>query len=281
MTLYEYPSTLSSALTILSEHPDALLLGGGTMIMPKLATGELRPEVILDVSRIPELTRVVLGAEGDWTLGAAVTYQTVLSTPGLPLLLRTAATGVTGGPQILAQGTIGGSASYANPASDMPSILVALNAKLIVDGVHGRQEIAAGEFFESAFVTAITQRPMMLCQIRIPADRINLPSSYVKLKVAESSWPVVTAATTIINPAAPEWSRQCRVTVGGSSETPFSIVFSTNVNLSTLREFFEQSALSWIDDTLASAAYRKRVTPVVVERSIRKALERMESVEQI
>ncbi|MGW4094108.1 FAD binding domain-containing protein [Nocardia sp. NPDC004750] len=280
MNLYAYPTTLSDALAVLSDNPDAVIVGGGTMVIPKLSTGELRPDALLDVSRIPELTQVRTDTTGHWILGAAVTYQQIVAATELPFLLRTAAAGVTGGPQILAQGTIGGSASYANPSSDMPSVLVALDATMVVDGVHGRRHLPADTFFEDAFTTAITHEPMILCEIRIPATRATAPSGYCKLRIAESSWPIVTAASTVLNPFATKYARECRVTVGGASGKPFSFTIFHEPSLPLLRHIIDDAAPTWNDDALATAAYRRRVTPVIVRRSIRQSLERMEDLAQ-
>jgi CO/xanthine dehydrogenase FAD-binding subunit len=87
--------------------PSTAILGGGTVVMPRLSTGAERPGRLLDLAAAPGLAEVAT-ASGTSTLGATVTYATLLHRP-VHRLLTQVARGITGGPQIRNQGTIGGS----------------------------------------------------------------------------------------------------------------------------------------------------------------------------
>ena len=129
-TRYHAPATLGESLALLTDDPDVTVIGGGTIVMAASA-GVPRTAALLDLHRIPGLAEIQQGVTT--TLGATTTYTRLLTTPAAPPLLRRIAGGITGGPQIRNQGTIGGSACYANPASDIPAGLVALDATMVVD----------------------------------------------------------------------------------------------------------------------------------------------------
>src|SRR5438034_798571 len=103
------------------------------------------------------------------------------------------AIGITGGGQIQNRGTVGGSACYAFPSSDVPAALVALGATLRLASAGGRREAAAADFFTGAFGADV--RPgEVLAEIRIPAPPAGARQGYYKFKLCESSWPIATAA---------------------------------------------------------------------------------------
>ena len=146
---YTRPTDVDGVTAALADG-DAVVVGGGTMVVPEMTHGRVRPSAVVDLARagLAGITR----GDGAWVVGAMTTY-TELERSAVPLL-ATVARGITGGPQIRNRGTVGGSASHANPSSDVPAALVALSARLRLAKTGGVREVAAADFFVGAFRTA-------------------------------------------------------------------------------------------------------------------------------
>lgn len=246
---------------------DAVVIGGGTMVVPELTHGRVRPAAVVDLSRAG-LGGITRGG-ADRVLGAMLTYAE-LERSAVPLL-STVARGITGGPQIRHRGTVGGSASYANPSSDVPACLVALDARLRLAREGGTREVAAADFFLGAFTTA--RRPDELLTSIAVSDVDTF--GYVKFKLSEGSWPIVTAAT-VVRPGA------LRVVLGGAAAVPVTVrpdPPSAGTADPAWREHVRAVVERGIDaaggawaDVLAPADYRRRIAPVIAARSVADAL---------
>ena len=235
---YHRPVTPAAAAGLAAELEDVLVVGGGTLAVPLLARGRANPADILDLSAAG-LGRV--GREEGWiVLGATVPYA-ALATAGHPLLARMAA-GVTGGPQIRNRGSVGGSACHANPASDVPAVLVALGARLRLSS--GR-ESPASEFFRGAFEADLRPGEILL-EIAVPVPEAGTRFGYVKVKHAHGSWPIATAAA-VVRPDRIE------VVLGGVAPVPL--------------RWAGDAPDGWSDE-LADAGYRRALAPVVARRAV-------------
>ncbi|GGM81735.1 carbon monoxide dehydrogenase [Thermopolyspora flexuosa] len=269
---YHAPPDLDGVVAALAEaRGDVVVLGGGTMIIPDLTHGRASADVVVDLSRAG-LSGI--REEGDEVVvGATTTYTEVLSddrAAALVPLLRTLSSGITGGPQIRNKGTIGGSAAYANPCSDVPACLVALGARMRLASARGVREVPAEEFYTGAFAT-VRRRDEVLAAIVLP--RPDGTAGYTKLKLAESSWPIVTAAVV----SRPDGS--LRVAIGAVAETPRLIDVeppSAGVDDPAWRDHVRRAVAAAVpepwSDLLADGAYRMRVAPAIVARSVAKAL---------
>ncbi len=247
---------------------DALVIGGGTMVVPDLTHGRFRPGGVVDLSRagFGHLTH----EGGAWVLGSMLTY-TELERSAVPLLSEVAR-GITGGPQIRNRGTVGGSASYANPSSDVPACLVALGARLRLARAGGAREVAAAEFFLGAFRTARGPDEVLTS---VTVSDVDGPTGYVKFKLVEGSWPIVTAAT-VAGPDA------LRVVLGGAAAVPVAVGLdppSAGTNdpawrgyvASVVAQGIDEAGGGW-DDVLSPGGYRRRIAPVIAARSVARAL---------
>jgi len=291
--VYLSPATIREAVELVAESPDeTLIMGGGTFVMPWLTRGEVVPRRVVDLHAIPEL-RAVNVAPHTVEIGAGATYADLRRSLAdeIPMLVNAAA-GITGGPQIQNQGTLGGSAAYGSPSSDAPALLVALDARLVIGNRSGFRSVVATEFFRGQFSTALLSGDV-LTAISVPRNNAGLPWGYVKLKRSESSWPIVSAAATVARVesgdaqmSGHDSAHQLRVVVGAAAPVP--IVVSARVETEGLSEWMEAvgeqwraatSATGWRQDELASADYRRRVAPVAIERVLQQAhirlLERM------
>ena len=143
---YEAPTTVAEAIDLLAEHGDeASVLAGGQSLIPLLALRLARPEVLIDINRVDELSGVS-AADGHVTIGA-MTREYVAEESGtvadtLPLLA--AALPLIGHEAIRSRGTIGGSLAHADPAAELPAVARALDAEFVVRGPSGMRVIPRG-----------------------------------------------------------------------------------------------------------------------------------------
>lgn len=186
------PETTEALIGHLGAADSPVVVGGGTMIIPQLARGPLAPDLLIDLRRLPDAARLRIDG-GTITLGPMVTYTTLIRDTAAPPLLRHIAFGITGGPQIRNQGTIAGSACYANPASDAPAGLVVSGAVMRIAGPDGVRTVDAENFFRGAFSTALTAEEALVA-VDLPARAGSSAFGYCKIKRSESSWPIATAA---------------------------------------------------------------------------------------
>jgi aerobic carbon-monoxide dehydrogenase medium subunit len=146
---------------------DAKFLAGGHSLLPLMKLRLAVPEILIDIGRLRELS-YVSERGGHIAVGALTSHDTVarseLLAAELPLLAHAA--GQVGDPQVRHRGTIGGSLAHADPAADLPAVILALDATLVVRGPSGSREIPAADFFRELFETAL-EPGEMLTEIRI------------------------------------------------------------------------------------------------------------------
>lgn len=258
---YHAPSTLDEAVELVgSLDGDTSVISGGTWVVPEMTHGTRTPRHVVDLRRAG--AGAVGPSNGSLVVGTTATYGDVLEADVELEALRTMATGVTGGPQVLNQGTLGGSACYANPASDVPGALVGLEATLRLAGRGGRRELAAADFFVDAFRTAL-EPGELLAEISIPTLPAGASAGYYKFKLCESSWPIATACCTVGADGSVS-----RLALGGVSAKPVLVpaavgAADADAVEAAVRDFeFEPWA-----DALADGSYRRRIAHVVARRA--------------
>jgi carbon-monoxide dehydrogenase medium subunit len=163
------PQTLDEAVGLLSEHGDeAKVLAGGQSLTPMLALRLTRFEHLVDVNRVAELSGIER-REGWLRVGATTRHRTVERSPevaaAVPLLGR--ATAKVGHFQIRNRGTVGGALAHADPAAEQPAVAVALDAVMEVASPTGAREVAAADFFQGLWATALASDEV-LTAIRFP-----------------------------------------------------------------------------------------------------------------
>jgi CO/xanthine dehydrogenase FAD-binding subunit len=135
--------TLDDALALLAERPGAYIINGGTDLMVEINFGRKRPEAIIAIDRIEELRR--LSVDGYVTMGASVTFTTMLERDSGSVALREAARTV-GSPQIRNAATIGGNVATSSPAGDALPVLMALDAYVELRSKDGRRSVRFTDF---------------------------------------------------------------------------------------------------------------------------------------
>jgi carbon-monoxide dehydrogenase medium subunit len=157
------------AIALLGEHGDeAKLLAGGHSLLPLMKLRLAAPSVLIDVGRLTDLSYVRDG--GDHVAIGALTRHRDLEISDLlgsqaPILAHAA--GQVGDPQVRHRGTIGGSLAHADPASDLPAVVMALGGTLVVRGPNGEREIASRDFY-TGFLECALEPDELLTEIRVP-----------------------------------------------------------------------------------------------------------------
>ena len=280
-TAFEYtaPTDLDALHDAVADG-EATILGGGTWVVPEMSSGLRAPCRVVDLRRLGLDGLATDG--GDLMVGAMTTYRRLLreaATHGpAGALLLAMASGITGGPQLRNVGTVGGSACYATPASEVPAVLVALDARLRVTGPRGARVLAAGEFFIDAFRCAL-EPDEVLVGIDVPALAPSTQVGYRKLKLSESSYPIATAAC-LVDRADDGTVRAVRLVVGAACAVPKPIPVDDLVvgraapeDLEAIVERARGECEQAHADVLADAAYRHEVSGVVAKRALVMALE--------
>jgi carbon-monoxide dehydrogenase medium subunit len=194
---YLSPSSVEEALAALATHGDeAKVLAGGQSLLPVLRMRLNAPEVIVDIGGINSLQDII--DEGDSVLiGAMVPYYRILADPSVQTglgLLHKAITEVAD-PQIRHRGTLGGALVHADPAGDCGAPILALDAELVITGQGGERTVAAADFFEDLFETAVGEDEL-LTAIRVP-KLDGWGSHYEKFVRVAHQWPIVAVAAAV------------------------------------------------------------------------------------
>jgi aerobic carbon-monoxide dehydrogenase medium subunit len=169
---YARATSLDNALELLHAHGDrAKVLSGGQSLMPAMNLRLIAPDLIVDIGGLAELRGVVLQSTM-LRIGALTRHVDVLKSSEVGAfapLLREAVAHIAH-PAIRNRGTIGGSLAHADPASELPACVVALNGTVIVQGLGGERRIAAADFFQGIFQTALTADELLVA-VELPVLR--------------------------------------------------------------------------------------------------------------
>lgn len=186
--------SVEEALAALAEHGDeAKLLAGGHSLLPLMKLRLASPAVLVDIGRLRELSYVRDGGD-HLAIGALTRHRDVerseLIRDQVPILAH--ATSHVGDPQVRNRGTIGGSIAHGDAASDLPAVLLALGGTLVVRGPGGERTVAADDFFEGFFQTALADDEM-LTEIRVPKAP-GTGWSFQKFNRRAQDWAIVGCA---------------------------------------------------------------------------------------
>ena len=196
---YERPSSLTETLDRLATvGEDAKVLAGGQSLIPLMAMRLARPSVLIDVNRVEDLT--FEADRGDYLELGALTRQRAAERSAVvrrtaPLLRE--ALGHIGHPQIRNRGTIGGSLAHADPAAELPTVAVALDATMVIQRAGGDRTVAAADFFTGFFTTAIEPEEL-LTSVRIPTLPPNAGCSYKEFSRRHGDFAVVGVAAVVV-----------------------------------------------------------------------------------
>jgi carbon-monoxide dehydrogenase medium subunit len=192
---YARAGSVEEAIELLGRE-DAKLLAGGHSLIPLLRLRFARPSLLVDIGRLDDLRYV--REDGDRIAIGALSRHCDLAgdpvlTKGVPLIAHVA--GEVGDPQVRHRGTIGGSVSHGDPASDLGTILLTLDADFVARGPDGERTIPGAEFFTGPFETALGQQEL-LTEMRVPKVDGGV---YLKHVRRAQDWATVGVAAARVN----------------------------------------------------------------------------------
>ena len=195
---HDVAESLDHAVELLGKGGgDAKLLAGGHSLIPALKLRIARPSMLVDIGRLSDLA-YVKDAGTHIAIGALTRHAAAAADPLLqehcPIVSFTA--GQIGDPQVRHRGTLGGSLSHGDPASDMPAVMLALGAELDVHGSGGTRTIAATEFFTGVFETALTPDEVLV-EVRVPKLGASTGWAYLKANRRAQDWATVGVAALV------------------------------------------------------------------------------------
>lgn len=276
---YYRANTINEALALLGQHSGAKVLAGGHTLIPAMNIRVADPGVLIDIGRIDELQGISAG-NGSVRLGALTTHATIAASDQVPRALSEAA-GMIGDPQVRNRGTIGGNIAHADPASDLPTVLTALDATIHITSSNGARTMKAKDFFTGLLETAL-QDGEIVTAIEIPKSGMSSGSAYAKLANPASRYAMVGVAAVV----SLENGRciEAGVALGGlipSTKRAASVetaLVGKNMNPDLIAEAAEAVNNDLGDDILediyAGAEYRKSMAVVYTKRALTAAAER-------
>ena len=270
---YERAESPEHAIELLGRFgEDAKLLAGGQSLLPLMKLRFARPSALVDLGRVRELEYV--REEGDWiAVGAMTRYEDLhkheLLQSECPLLAYAA--GEVGDPQVRHMGTIGGSVAHADPASDVPTALLALEGWIVVRGPDGERRVAARDFFRGVFETALGPQDVVT-EIRVPKT-FGAGWGYEKFHPRAQDWAIVGVAALV---ARSDGSvRRASVALTNMGPTPLraTAVEQALVAGADVADASQAAAEGTdpVSDVFASADYRRALAPVLVRRALETA----------
>ncbi len=194
---YHRAGSLDEALSLLGSLGDAKLLAGGHTLIPMMKLRLAQPAAVIDIGGLAELSGVS-EAGGTVRVGALTTHGELAASETLkrhaPLLAEAAAE--VADPQVRNRGTIGGNVAHADPASDLPGVVMALGATVHLRGPGGERTVAAGDFFVDLMTTDL-RAGELLTAVSFPAFAARTGSAYVKQEHPASGYAVCGAAAVV------------------------------------------------------------------------------------
>ena len=276
---YQSAGTVEEALALKQQaNGDARFVAGGHSLIPLMKLRLIEPTLLIDVSRIPGLSAVE--AAGDRISIGALTTHADLEVD--PVLLASApivaeAAGEIGDQQVRNRGTIGGSLAHADPASDLPAVMVALDATIHATGSGGERTIAAEEFFRGLFDVDLADDEM-ITSVNFDATST---AAYAKLRHRASHFAIVGVAASLEVEDGTCTSARVAVTGASTHAQRLSAVEEALVGVeldeTTIAAAAELAPESLIDvnvDLVGSEEYRRAMTAVFARRAISAAASR-------
>jgi CO/xanthine dehydrogenase FAD-binding subunit len=281
---YRRPDTLEEALAIFAElGSDAKPLAGGQSLVPAMNFRLARPEVLVDLNRLDPLAYIHETPDGGLRIGAmtrqrsaerssAVASRASLFSEAMPWVAH---------PQIRNRGTVGGSLAHADPAAELPAVMVALEAQLVLQSRIATRTVPAQDFF-TGILSTVLKPDELLTEIQIPASPARTGAAFMELARRHGDFALVGVAVAIVLDEREE-CRSARIVLMSVGDGP---VLATRAmaelvgrvpTASRIEEAARVAAETEIDppsDIHASSAYRRHLAKVLVRRALTRAAER-------
>ena len=282
MTPFELaePATLKEAIALLDPDDASVRpIAGGTALMLMMKAGVFRPTKLVSLRNVKELTSIDAAPDGALQIGAmtplAVVERSAAVRAHAPVMTRTLRT--LSNIRVRNVATIGGSLAHADPHMDLPPVLIALGAHVVVTGPAGERTIPVEELFAGYFETVLG-RNELIASVVVPAQGARR-AAYLKCTTrAVHDWPALGVAVAVDSDGATV--RNARVVVSAATETPVRLagveqaLRGGRVGDALWRQAGEAAAAEaqTISDGQGSAAYKRQLVRVYVARALAAAL---------
>ena len=278
---YHRPNTVEEALELLGRFGgDGEVLAGGHSLVPMMKLRLAEPAHLIDINAISELQGI--RDEGDTiVIGAGVTQAEVLSSTLLagkcPILPDAAA--LIADPQVRNCGTVGGNCANGDPGNDCPAIMIALNASYVLKSGDGERQVAARDFYEGVYATALEENEL-LTEVRIPTPAAGIGMSYQKLKRKVGDYAIAAAAVTLSMSGGQCADAAVALTNVGNTallaEAAADAIKGTPVNADAIQAAASaaMAACDPAEDLRGPAEYRTAMAGEMTRRAITEALSR-------
>ena len=274
---YQRASSVSEAISLLQKHgEEAKILAGGHSLVPTMKLRLATPGTLIDIGGISELKYI--NDKGDYmAIGARATHWDIESSDLVaqkaPALSQAA--GQIGDVQVRNRGTIGGVLAHSDPQADYPGVVLALNATIVVQGSRGERIIAVADYFTGLWETALGEDEL-LTEVRIPIDRANANSCYLKFPQPASRYPFVGCAVAMDSSAGN--CSDVRIGFSGVGETAFrdsgveDTLRGNTLNESAIASASAKAADARrvLSDVFVSEEYRRAMAKVYLKRALTK-----------
>jgi carbon-monoxide dehydrogenase medium subunit len=280
-TEYVRPASLEEALAALGATAGARVLAGGQPLMNVLKHRAAAVELLVDISRLEELRFIDVRPDGSVGIGAATTYAELERSAELraaqPVIGEVAAGAVDR--QVRARGTIGGNACFADPASNYPPLLVALDASMEIAGPAGPRSVPAAEFFLGLFRTAVGPGELLRAITLPPLAGAGV--GYRSLQLAADSWALARAVAWVRTAGTePGTIEAARVVLGCVAGTPVRagateallVGGAASVEAVSAAAAVAGEGLEPPSDVHASGSYRREMAAVMAKRALADAI---------
>ncbi|MDH3600508.1 MAG: xanthine dehydrogenase family protein subunit M [Candidatus Tectomicrobia bacterium] len=282
---YATPSTVEEAIALLVEHGDeAKLLAGGQSLVPMMNFRLVRPEYLIDLNRLEGLDYIT---EHDGILAVgAMTRQRSLERSDLirqhyPLLAE--ATAVLGHPATRNRGTVGGSIAHADPAAELPALLLTYGGSVIVQGPGGRRQIPAEDFFVTYLTTALEPSDIVV-EVQFAPWSAGTGWGFLEESRRHGDFAVV-GVTALLTLDANGLCSRVAVTLFGVGGVPTRIESASSLLVGHVPDDDRIAAVAQTmpgqvepeSDIHASADFRRHLNEVLTRRALQQAAERATS----
>jgi aerobic carbon-monoxide dehydrogenase medium subunit len=277
---YARPTSVEEVIGLLAAHgDDAKVLAGGQSLMPLMNARLARPELVVDINAVAGLADIEVN--GALRIGSVVRQRTIERSADAARIAPIIAAGLryVGHVGIRSRGTVGGSIAHADPAAELPAIALALDARMAVTGPGGQRTVAAEDFFEGLFATAISADEL-LTAVEVPRPPAAARSGFVEIARRHGDFALAGVAVSFeyVDGAV----RSARIACSGVADRPLLATaaqdFLQQEDANDPRTFAEagRRAAAQFDppsDIHAPGSYRKQVIAVLVERALKAAIE--------
>ncbi len=275
---YHRPKSLEDAVHLLADlGEEARALAGGHSLIPMMKLRLATPEHLVDLAALGDL-KVVRQEGGDIIIGAMTTHHELVNSAllGTKIPILSEASLLIADPQVRYMGTIGGNVANGDPGNDMPAVMLCLGATYHVVGKGGERRVAAREFYEGAYFTAL-EPGEILTSIRISVPAAGHGYAYEKLKRKIGDY--ATAAAAVVLTMNADKVASCSIGLTNVAETPLlaeeaaKILTGSSLDAAAVKKAVAaaEAITSPASDNRGPARYRTKMAGVMLARALSRA----------